>query len=94
MGQKLVVRQSFLTSLENNTSWLRSNHFQSTCTIGEKKSVLLPDKGSVKTVGDCANLLIRVKFETNMEGYGVVYVLVEKSVDSEQEVTHRVQPLL
>jgi hypothetical protein len=94
VGQSLVVRRSFLTSLENNTDWLRTNLFQSTCTIGEKKSVLLPDKGSVEAVGDDANLLTRVKFETNMEGYGIVYVLVEKSVDSEQEVTRRIQSLL
>lgn len=56
--------------------------------------MLLPHKGSVKIVGDGANLLIKVKFKTNMEGYGVVYVMVENSIESEHEVTRRVQPLL
>ncbi|XP_022899369.1 uncharacterized protein LOC111412675 [Olea europaea var. sylvestris] len=62
--------------------------------FGGKKIVLLPDKGSVQTVGNNANLLTRKKFETEMEESGVVYVLIGKSVDSEHEVPLVVQPLL
>ncbi|XP_022888914.1 uncharacterized protein LOC111404323 [Olea europaea var. sylvestris] len=62
--------------------------------FGGKKIVLLPDKGSVQTVGNNANLLTRKKFETEMEESGVVYVLIGKSVDSEHEVPLAVQPVL
>lgn len=94
MGQTLVVKRSFFTLLENKTGWLHNNIFQSTCTVGGRKNILLPNKGSVKAVGDRANLLTRTKFETEMEESGTVYVLVCKLVDTGQEVPHRIRPLL
>lgn len=61
--------------------------------FGGKKIVLLPDKGSVQTIENNANLLTKKKFETEMEESGVVYVLVGKLIDSEHEVPLAVQPL-
>ncbi|XP_022853001.1 uncharacterized protein LOC111374553 [Olea europaea var. sylvestris] len=61
--------------------------------FGEKKIVLLPDKSPVKVVGDSTNLLTRAKFEMEM-AESVVYVLVGRSVDTKQEVSHRIRPLL
>lgn len=62
--------------------------------FGGKKIVLLPSKGSTKAIGDSTNLLTRAKFETEMAESGVVYVLVGKSVDTEQEIPNRIRPLL
>ena len=62
--------------------------------FGGKKIVLLPSKGSTKAVEDGSNLLTKAKFETEMAKYGVVYVLVGKSVHTGREIPNRVCPLL
>ncbi|XP_022873011.1 uncharacterized protein LOC111391963 [Olea europaea var. sylvestris] len=43
--------------------------------FGEKKIVLILNKGLIQTVGNNADLLTKKKFETEMEESGVVYVL-------------------
>ncbi|XP_022845359.1 uncharacterized protein LOC111368361 [Olea europaea var. sylvestris] len=62
--------------------------------FGGKKIVLLPDKSPVKVVVDNTNLSTRAKFETEMAEIGVVYVLVGRLVDTKQEVSQRIRPLL
>ncbi|KAB5533745.1 hypothetical protein DKX38_016831 [Salix brachista] len=76
-GPMLMVRRSCLAPRGVEDDWLRTNVFQSTCTISGKV-VLLPKKevtGGPLT-GETSNLLTMAKFEAEIRESGVVYVLM------------------
>ncbi|KAF7136352.1 hypothetical protein RHSIM_Rhsim08G0019400 [Rhododendron simsii] len=88
IGPMLVVRRACYAPREDDgNSWLRSNVFQSTCTIGEKV-VLLPSKEIVPKppVGEGTNLLTRVKFEEELLAMKVIFVLVSKASPQLQSI--------
>ncbi|KAB5511963.1 hypothetical protein DKX38_028991 [Salix brachista] len=88
-GPMLMVRRSCLAPRGIEDDWLRTNVFQSTCTIGGKVCQFIIDLGSFKVVllpkkevtggpltGETSNLLTMAKFEAEIRESGVVYVLM------------------